>query len=695
MSLLSPPSDTFKASVSSEALNGTVTNGVHPSFRQRLSHERTLLEEALPYRELSLVAEASRRSKDPVYSAHRWWARRPPLVMRGLLLAASLSEATDEGTFWSLFESSTPSLSGLHVHDPFAGGGSTLVEAARLGASVSGTDVDPLAVELVRHEIESIDAKAFGRAADQLLEFLRQRVGHLFHEPNTTWTPVHYFYLHEVTCPNCDNCGLLYRDLVIARRSSKAGSVVRDSAITAFCPSCFEIHGLQRADRKQLRCCGRRYPLYSGTYRGSRYNCPHCGHKSNHAELQSGQAPRRLLALEETRDGAPRRFRKPTASDLALQEISSQYLNEHMGEMEVPHYQFRGDRVDPRPVSYGVQALRDLFTDRQTAVFGHAFRWVKENLTPDNRINRALRLALSNALATNNRLCSYARDYGRLAPLFSLRGYALPAMPVELNAFHESAGRGTLKRNFDRVQRSSAKHIRRHTWDLASGKVRRFDADYTSGVQEVNMACGSAHAIEKFLPTPQDICVFDPPYFDFIAYSELSEFYRGWWAEQELGGTPLVPDKDDPVGSFGKKLAGEIKPMVEALHKGSPLAFSYHSTASDAWEAIAQALDDLNLVVTALWPLKTDSHMGLHADDGNCEWDIIVVCRKRWECVVSKLPIESADDWIERLHPLLVRESDRTSMNLAIRMAAGRFGYQAPRSKYERNPTAPGNRDPK
>ena len=677
----SPPTASLKASLGRGDRNGTVTSSGQPSLSWTPSHNRTLLEEALPFRELSLIAEASRRSKDPVYSAHRWWARRPPLVMRGLLLAASLAEDTDAEIFWSLFESSAPALSGLHVHDPFAGGGSTLVEAARLGASVSGTDVDPLAVEIVRHEIESVDEQSFSRAADRLFEFLHQRVGHLFHRPNTKWTPVHYFYLHEVTCPGCGERGPLYKDLVIARRSNKVGSVVRSSAIVAFCPNCFEIHGLQRADRKQLRCCGRRYPLYTGTYRGSRYNCPHCGHKSNHAELQTGQAPRRLLALEETCDGVPRRFREPTPSDLSLLETATRYLEEHVDEIDVPDYEFRQDRVDARPVSYGVHELRQLFTDRQIVVFGHAFRWVKENSDPDHRVNRALRLALSNALATNNRLCSYARDYGRLAPLFSLRGYTLPALPVELNPFHVSAGRGTLRRNFDRVQRSSAKLVRRHTWDVTSGIVRRFDADYSAGVRKVDMECAPAHAIGQSLHTRQDICVFDPPYFDFIAYSELSEFYRGWWTKHELGGNPLVPDTDDPVGSFGNALAGELRPMVEALNAGVPLAFSYHSAARDAWEAIAVALDDLDLVVTALWPIKTDSHMGLHTADGNCEWDLIVVCRKRLECELSILPIASADVWVERLHPLFVRESDRTSMNLAIRMAAGRFGVLSPKEQ--------------
>ncbi|MXX92779.1 MAG: hypothetical protein F4Y63_04895 [Chloroflexi bacterium] len=634
----------------------------------------TLLEQALPFRELSLVAEASRRSRDPAYSVHRWWARRPPLVMRGLLLAASLPGDVDAETYWRLFESSQPALNGLHVHDPFAGGGSTLVEAARLGASVSGTDVDPLAVEIIKHEIEPVDQHAFSRAANLLLQFLRRKLGHLFFDPDAEWTPVHYFYLHEVICPGCGQGGTLYKDLVLARRSSKGGSVVRKWAITAFCPNCFGIHGLEQSDRSQLHCCGKRYPLYSGTYTRKGYSCPHCGHRSNHAELQSGNAPRRLLAIEETRDGSPRRIRQPDPIDVELLDDARRYLIKHKHEIDIPKYEFERDRVDARPVSYGVQHLRELFTDRQIALFGHAFRWLEENLDADIRVNQALRLALSNALATNNRLCSYARDYGRLAPLFSLRGYALPAMPVELNPFHVSAGRGTLKRNFDRVQRSSTKVIQRHCWDTTSGEVRSFVADYSTGVQEVDVLCAPAHAIDRTLPRPQDICIFDPPYFDNIAYSELSEFYRGWWTNNELGGTPLAPNGHDPIGSFGHALAKEVKPMVEALNPDCPLAFSYHSATRDAWEAIGVALDDLQLLVTALWPVKTDSHMGLHAADGNCEWDIIVVCRKRSVCENTELTIASADEWIERLHPLFVRGSDRTSMNLAIRMASERFG---------------------
>ena len=43
-----------------------------------------------------------------------------------------------------------------------------------------------------------------------------------------------------------------------------------------------------------------------------------------------------------------------------------------------------------------------------------------------------------------DRLCGYATDYGRLSPLFSVRGYSLPALAVELNPLNLKSGRGTI-----------------------------------------------------------------------------------------------------------------------------------------------------------------------------------------------------------------------------------------------------------
>src|SRR5687767_3525400 len=108
-------------------------------------HGPTLLEHALPFREISLVINSDRRALDPVYGVHRWWARRPAALLRAALLAASLPADSALVRFWDAYSSPGRPLQGWQVYDPFSGGGCTLVEAARLGARVAGGDIDPLA----------------------------------------------------------------------------------------------------------------------------------------------------------------------------------------------------------------------------------------------------------------------------------------------------------------------------------------------------------------------------------------------------------------------------------------------------------------------------------------------------------------------------------------------------------------------
>ena len=119
--------------------------------------------------------------------------------MRGLLLAAVLPGDVSTRQFWDYFKASEPMLKGMRVHDPFAGGGTVLVEAARLGAAISGMDVDPLAVNIVRHELRPPSHADLRCAAASLIEFVTAKTAHLFAPTRRGWIPLHYFYIHIVT----------------------------------------------------------------------------------------------------------------------------------------------------------------------------------------------------------------------------------------------------------------------------------------------------------------------------------------------------------------------------------------------------------------------------------------------------------------------------------------------------------------
>ena len=546
-----------------------------------------------------------------------------------------------------------------------------LVEAARLGATPSGTDVDPLAVEIIRHELQPPNGVELSVLATELLLYLYEETAGLFCPTAKGWVPLHYFYLHVVRCPVCSKDTPLYKNLVITRDLSKDGCVVRDFGVVAFCPECFKIHGLKNCNAVELRCCGRRSKLGVGNFRAGKFNCPYCGNRATHAELMTGRAPRQLLAIEETKDGVRRRIRAPQRMDRELLVKARAYLEAEASSLCLPTAHFQTNRVDARPLSFGLTKPIELFTDRQLATFGKAFAWVSAR-DCEPQIRRALTLALSNALTTNNRLCSYATDYGRLAPLFSVRSYSLPWLSVELNPFHPTAGRGTLPRTFQRMARSTSTSTRRYVWSPKRRKPQANEMRFSRLAVAPTISCASAtsplNEIEQI-----DICLFDPPYFDYIAYSELSEFYRVWHQRSSLGGSPLLPGAHDPSGSFGSELGSCLAQVLKVLRANRPLAFTFHSSSLPAWEAIGLALDHNDLVATAVWPVLNDSHMGHHSADGNCEWDLIVVCRRKTECEQMQLRV-CINDWAKKARPLKIRKADRASMRMALGVLGPRFG---------------------
>lgn len=155
-----------------------------------------------------------------------------------------------------------------------------------------------------------------------------------------------------------------------------------------------------------------------------------------------------------------------------------------------------------------------------------AKRWAgfsrRQDLEP--QVHAGIRLALSNALTTNNRLCSYATDYGRPSALFSVRGYSLRWLPEELNPLHMSGGRGTLLQCIQRVTRSCDPKVRRYVWNHDEMVTQPQLLELSTRPSYVQLHCASASDVE--LKEPVDLVVFDPPYFDFIAYDELAELFR-------------------------------------------------------------------------------------------------------------------------------------------------------------------------
>ena len=646
----------------------------------------SLLERRFPYREVSRLVAADRRSPDPAFGGHRWWARRPPALVRAMLLAATLPDDTPICDLWQAYATPAPHLRNVVVMDPFLGGGTTLVEAARLGARTHGTDVDPLAVLINQHQLTPPAPQDVVAAGEALTAHLQAAIGRLWPVTKETdgsrWNPLHYFSVAVVTCPCCGHTGPLYRSLVIARSVGHAGSVVREVAVTAFCPDCFGVHDRGEKD-KTLTCCGMTRPLADSTFRGTRYVCPSCGHRSSHEMLQTGAAPRAVLAVEETPgDGSPRanglrrRIRAADDRDRALASPRrGRAALADLAGYDLPIHPAPNDR---RPVSFGIRTIADLHTARQLAYLTTALRWLK-GAKLDPPVARALGLAVSSTITSNNRLCGYATDYGRLAPLFSIRAFSLPWLAVRAKAAEPQRGAGNTGSCADTrsafVRGHSPKACARHSWQGVPVTLiwpRRRDG-HRVHCADADAAQPDVRAIAEELA---DLCVTDPPYYDFIPYDTLSQVYRAWLpGPRELAGQPLLPSGDDPAAEFGTRLGQALAFTVSACKPGAVAAFTYKGDA-DAWDAVAVALDQAKLRVTGLWPVLADPHMGHHTHEGNCEYDMIVVTRpltatEPWQPARRGVSRRVDQDAAAGVAGLCRR---RGEMKSAIRIAAPRWG---------------------
>ena len=151
---------------------------------------------------LALREKQIQQNYRPIIAVHKWFARRPGTLFRALLLSEFV-EGTLKETFYESHD-----LAGVQIADPFMGGGTPLLEANRLGCSVFGCDINPMAYWVVKQEIEELDLRKYREAAAEIGQLLENEIGD-FYKTECTFcgkrdADVKYFlWVKTHQCGNC------------------------------------------------------------------------------------------------------------------------------------------------------------------------------------------------------------------------------------------------------------------------------------------------------------------------------------------------------------------------------------------------------------------------------------------------------------------------------------------------------------
>ena len=613
--------------------------------------------------DVSLIAEMALREKQiqqnyrPFIGVHKWFARRPGTLFRGLILAEFGKDRLED----VFFESND--LAGIRIADPFMGGGTPLIEANRVGCDVQGFDINPMSAWIVREEIEHLDISAYKRSALALIGDLRVDISQYYRTSCPLYgdadVPVKSFLWVKVL--DCESCGTpfdLFPGYLLAKNSRHPKNVL-------VCPACGDLNEVEdRQTPNNGTTCGTALRLV-GPARKGHCDCPSCGYPNVYPGEARCPFEHRLFAIEyhnpkRKAEHKGRFFKKPDAKDIACMMAAAKRWKQLTPRFVPGQGIPPGDETD-RLHRWGYARYRDMFNPRQLLGLELSCRLISE--TKDKRIRHALATNLSDLLRYQNMLCRYDTTALKSLDIFSVHGFPVGLVQCEsnllgiVNGGGSNVGSGGWSNIVDKyvkakryceapfeIRRNGSRNVRIPIAGEWIGEQRN------SRRRTVVINCESATDVELD-PRSLDAVFTDPPYFGNVQYSELMDFCYVWLRrlvknDDESFDSVSTRSPDELTGNvtqdrglehFTKGLSSVYSCMAGALRPGAPLVFTYHHNKLEAYYAVGVALLDASLVCSASLPCPAEMGGSIHIHGTSSSIiDTVFVCRasgavpRRW-----------------------------------------------------------------
>jgi putative DNA methylase len=651
--------------------------------------KRKLIEVALP---LEAINRESAREKSIRHghpsALHLWWARRPLAAARAVLFAQLVDDPSSHPDKFPTEEAQRAERERLHklierlvvwentrdeelldqVHreildstdgnpppilDPFAGGGTIPLEAQRLGLEAHASDLNPVAV-LINKALVEIPPKFRGRppvfpglAAERMIwegasglaadvraygewmcDEAFKRIGH--HYPKAVLpdgsdsTVIAWIWARTVTCPN-PACGIempLVRSWWLGKKKGKEAWVRPVVVPDHSHPS------RRRVEFEVAHGGGGPTATADGTVGRSGATCIACGSGVDLAYVRSeGRAGRigtSLMAVVAEGVRA-RAYLSPTEAHRVAAAVPR--------PPDAPEAPLPLEALGFRVQNYGMTHWADLFTNRQLLALT-----TLSDLVAEAR-ERVLRDGLGPGASAGGRL----EDGGLGAEAYADALATYLSFCVSRTAGYQSAlGVWSNHPKNELVVHLFGRPTLSMAWDFGeSSPLSEFSASYRIIPNAIDMAlparpvrAATVQQADAALVPFDAVVSTDPPYYDNIGYSDLSDFFYVWLRRSlqdvypGLLATMLVPKLEElvanPYRHDGKNGAQKFfeDGFRSVFARARTAAFDQYpitvyyafkqsegsddGTASTGWETLLEGMMRSGWGITSTWPVRSE-----------------------------------------------------------------------------------------
>jgi adenine-specific DNA methylase len=645
----------------------------------------------LPLNLMDRLAEKEAYRRDvyrPIYSLHKWWARRPGSTFRCLGLAAFTDDSVTKEDILTRRNSGTHD--GLYLNpdsdrfedditvlDPFAGGGTTLVESNRLEADVIGYELNPVAWWTEKKSMDDVNLDVLKQEFNRILNETRDELREYFTtiDPDTgkECEVLYYFQSQRIPCLTCDEEVQLFPRYQLAKTKKTRAGVL-------YCPN-------QDCNARIIELEDRDKGLDKGTdvsvddggtvtvSEDGNEVCPHCGHEfgPNDGNYGRGKYTCSNGHKHDVKETLQRRDEKPTFDYFAIQYVDPRG-NKRIKEFEQDdservaaareHYDKVADSLPiPRQQvpdgdktkalhNYNYEQFNELFTDRHLLTLGLLFKksWAArereyEEANSQN-ISEFLLTAASYLLERGSKLCMWNAHYSFGDQVFTRHAYVPRVQPVEANLLNSESNISSYENYYNKVL--NAKEYCKRPFEKIkndqTGEVEQFyiDSETVTDDRVTALNCKTSERLDED-DESVDYVITDPPYFDNVQYSELSDFFYVWLREclqdeYDEFQPELVPKAREIVANnsagkgeefFVESLSNVFSECHRVLKPDGEMVFTYHHNENEAWSVILEALVNSGFTIASAYPVQSEFSNNLHISElDNSEYDILVYANK-------------------------------------------------------------------
>ena len=606
-----------------------------------------------PFEKVDPIAEKESYRKEivrPIYHIHKWWAQRLGSVFRAIILGSVLD---DKKNIWEAFYQKHD-LKDKIILDPFMGSGTTIGEGLKLGCKMIGCDINPVSSFIVRHSFSSINPvrlieefnKLEKRAKPQIQEYYLKT----HPKTNEVCSVLYYFWVKIVKTPEGKEIPL-FSNYVF----SKNANTIKQPIAKIICPKCYTINE-GRFDTLKLICtkCSHDFNPQDGPAKGQFVFDKESGEKYKIAELvrSNGDKPpnHRLYASLVLRPNGSKEYLPINDDDLKLYEKAcnvSKSLKNAFADFPI-----ETGHNTKQAINYNYKNWKDFFNPRQFLALSIL---LEEILKIEDKEIRTLFVCLfSGTLEFNNMFCSFKGEgTGAVRHLFSNHILKPERTPLENSVWGNEKSSGSFYSLFkSRILRANEYLSKPFEIQVVNGQSHKRYCNnpvickYVEHFEELKKtpnSCIVLNGDSSQLQLPDksiDAIVTDPPYFDFVHYSELADFFYAWLKpalEDEFSFFEMnnsrrdgeVQNQDEELFSYN--LSKVFSESNRVLKDDGILVFSFHHSKVKGWMAIYYAIINSGFYIDKAYPVKAEMSVATPKNSAKSpiNVDAIFICKKK------------------------------------------------------------------